>query len=112
MKLVTVGALTAAAAYAFSPLFAGSPALPVLLASAAVPFAVAALAPVLRVPAGLRAPLGLAGGAAVAVIATQPGVAVVDGPLRLLTGALPFDPTGPELASVALVACAAGTAGA
>jgi transglutaminase-like putative cysteine protease len=112
VRLVTVGLLTAAAAFAFSPLFAGSRDLPVLYAAATVPCALAALTPVLRVPAGIRAPLGLVCSSLVVVLTTRPGVEVVDGPLRLLTGALPFDPSGPELAAAALLVCLAATAGA
>ncbi|MGH3762058.1 transglutaminase-like domain-containing protein, partial [Actinophytocola sp.] len=40
--------------------------------------------------------------AATAVV-THPGAAVLSGPYRLLTGALPLDPGGPELAAVAAV---------
>jgi transglutaminase-like putative cysteine protease len=37
------------------------------------------------------------------MLGLAPGAALVDGPRRLLTGALPLDPAGPELAAVALL---------
>jgi hypothetical protein len=61
-RLVVLGALTATAAWAFSPLFAGTGHLPVVFAAAAVPFAVTALSVLApRFPAALRVPLGLVG---------------------------------------------------
>jgi transglutaminase-like putative cysteine protease len=121
-RQAAVAALTAAAACAFSPLFSGTAHLPVLLGATAVPFALTALAlalplsrpdtPPPRSIAWLRAPLCLAGTGLVAVLGAHPGPDLADGPMRLLTGALPLDPAGPELATVALAAGVAATAGA
>jgi transglutaminase-like putative cysteine protease len=61
-----------------------------------------------RWPRGRLDALAAAGGvlavAAAVALTTRPGGAVLSGPYRLLSGALPVDPTGPELAAVAALA--------
>jgi transglutaminase-like putative cysteine protease len=55
------------------------------------------------VPGWARAVVSLAVIAGYVELTTEPGAAVVDGPARLLTSALPLDLRGPELASVTAV---------
>jgi transglutaminase-like putative cysteine protease len=61
-----------------------------------------------RWPRGRLDALTAAGGAlavaAAVALASRPGGAVLSGPYRLLSAALPADPTGPELAAVAALA--------
>ncbi|KLL11323.1 DUF3488 and transglutaminase-like domain-containing protein [Protofrankia coriariae] len=92
----------------FGPVFGGVPGSAAFLlavgSSTTVAF-LAALAVLLR-PRLSAATAGLAGSAAVALtaaLATGTGAGVVHGPWDLLTAALPADPGGPALASVALL---------
>ncbi len=114
LRILAATAVVAGAAVAATSLFAGMRDLPLLLGAvlvgASAPTAIAAVLPgrdrVVRLFAG-------AGGlAAYVVLALAPGGDVVDGPRRLLTGALPLDPSGPELATVALVVGGAAVAAA
>jgi transglutaminase-like putative cysteine protease len=53
---------------------------------------------------GVTTPLGVLAVAAAVAVVTRPGGAVLSGPYRLLSAALPADPSGPELATVAALA--------
>jgi transglutaminase-like putative cysteine protease len=55
------------------------------------------------VPGWVRVVVSLVVIAGYVQLTTEPGAAVVDGPARLLTSALPLDPGGPELAAVTAV---------
>jgi hypothetical protein len=107
MRIVVTAALAALAGLSFAPAFGGLG--PALLLATAVPATVTVawalwaqrvrakrgVVPVVVVLAGVLATVG-----AVAVV-TRPGSAVLSGPYRLLTTALPVSPSGPELAAVA-----------
>lgn len=118
VRLVLASGLASLAGLSFAPVFGGIGA--ALLLALLVPPAVAlswALWPLLRSGDHRHVPLGIAAlgvvAVAVAVTATtRPGSDFASGPYRLLTGALPADPNGPQLAAVsaltgytALVAC-------
>jgi transglutaminase-like putative cysteine protease len=118
VRLVLAAGLAALAGVSFAPVFGGIGA--ALLLAVLTPPAVAlawALWPLLRPGDRPHVPLGIAvlGVLAVAVavaVTTSPGADVASGPYRLLTGALPADPSGPQLAAVsaltgytALIAC-------
>ncbi len=102
--------VVAGASVAATRLFAGSRDLPLLLgavlAGAAAPTLLGLLRPGL--PGAGRVAAGAATVTAYVLLALAPGGDVVDGPRRLLTGALPLDPAGPELATVAVVVGLAG----
>jgi hypothetical protein len=117
IRIALAAALTGLAGLSFAPLFGGFGAV-LLLAVLAPPAVVLGWALLTRFrSADARVRLGptmlgvLAVAGTVAVV-TRPGGAVASGPYRLLTGALPADPSGPELATVsaltgyaALIAC-------
>ncbi|SHG83969.1 protein of unknown function [Jatrophihabitans endophyticus] len=116
VRLAVLGLLAAAAGLAFAPAFGGRLDLgggggdmaPGLLVAAVL---AGALAPALVVGAargvGASAVLAAAAGLLVAIGAVvavaRPGTAVLAGPFRLLTSALPADPTGPTTAGVGLL---------
>jgi len=113
-RVILAGALAATAGLAFAPAFGGfGPAL--VLAVLAPPAAAAGWAlwaqwaaarqnHAHQVHLPLRhTALGILTVAAAVAAATRPGVAVASGPYRLLTGALPADPDGPQLAAASAV---------
>lgn len=109
LRVGLAAGLSALAAWSFRVAFDGNGSTAVLVAILA-PVAVAAGWGFLAVPLGRRALGGgpvalavLAVGVAVAV-ATRPGADVRLGPSRLLTGTLPAEAAGPELAAVSTVA--------
>lgn len=111
-RLALAATAAALAGVSFAPVFGGlGPAflLAVLVPPAAVlcwalvaRTTVRADGPVPRVPAWMTA-VGLLAALAAAGLTTMPGADVASGPYRLLTGALPADPSGPQLAAVAAV---------
>jgi transglutaminase-like putative cysteine protease len=122
-RIILAGALGATAGLSFAPAFGGfGPGL--VLAVLAPPAAAAGWAlwarwaarrslqvpgnahqsPAYRIHLPLRhTALGILTVAAAVAAATRPGVAAASGPQRLLTGALPADPNGPELAAASAV---------
>ncbi|MFN2495531.1 MAG: transglutaminaseTgpA domain-containing protein [Pseudonocardiaceae bacterium] len=113
VRVVLSGALAALAGLSFGPVFgpgpAGLPGPVALLAAVLAPVAVAiawGLVTSLRAtrPEGLTSVVGVVGVLVAATVVTRPGADVVSGPYRLLTSALPVEPSGPELAAVSALA--------
>lgn len=109
LRVALAATLSALAAWSFRPAFDDG-AGPALLMAILSPVAVAAAWGCLAIPLRRRAlgngPTALAVlSVAVAVaVATRPGMNVRLGPSRLLTAALPAPPSGPELATVSIIA--------
>jgi transglutaminase-like putative cysteine protease len=101
--LIAVAVLSGVVALGFSVVFAGNGYLLPLLGAAVAPGALAAALLAWRVPTVLRVPLGLAAIVLYLTLAIAPGVAILNGWMRLLTAALPLDPRGPVLGAVAAV---------
>jgi transglutaminase-like putative cysteine protease len=114
LRVVAVALVSTGAALGAGSLFAGARDVPLLLGAVAVPAAVTAgLRPVRRGRAVWLPGLGgTAALAAYVALAIAPGSDVADGPDRLLTGALPLDASGPELAAVAGLVGLSAVAGA
>lgn len=95
-----------AAGFAFAPAFAGSARFAATLAGAVavVTAACLALSTVVKISATVRLAAATAALTVYVVLAVAPGLAVLSGPKRLLTAALPVEAAGPELAVVALAA--------
>ncbi len=109
VRALLAGLLGAFAGLAFGPVFGGVPGPAAFVAALAAATGAATVVAVAAVLAPKLSPTLLAVGgalavAAVAVTMTGSGVKVMDGPWRLLTGALPADPAGPPLGIVALAA--------
>ncbi|GLY81922.1 DUF3488 and transglutaminase-like domain-containing protein [Actinoallomurus iriomotensis] len=108
-RAVLAGLLGALAGLGFGPVFGGVPgpapfvtAVAACAGAATLVVAVAALVP--RLPSTVVSLAGAVLVVATAIAVTGSGAAIADGPWRLLTGALPADPTGPPLGAVALFA--------
>ncbi len=108
-RALLAGLLGALAGLAFGPVFGGVPgpgAFVAAVGAATGAATVVVLAAVLvpRLSPTLVAVTGALAVFAVAIAMTGSGLKIMDGPWRLLTGALPADPTGPPLGIVALAA--------
>lgn len=108
VPVILAAVLSALAAWSFRAVFSGS-AGPAVLWAVVAPVAAAAAWGCAIVYAGRPATgagttgLGVLAVVAAVAVATRPGVDVQRGPARLLTGALPADPAGPELAAVSVL---------
>lgn len=107
LRVLVAVALGTLGGFAFGPVFGGvSAAFAVAVAVACGAAALVSVAAVAlpRVPPTVVATVGAVAVAIAAAIATDSGADLVHGPWRLLTGALPAEPTGPPLAAVAVAA--------
>ncbi|MEO3862842.1 transglutaminase domain-containing protein [Acrocarpospora sp. B8E8] len=107
MRVIVAGALGVLAGFAFWPVFGGVSnafmiAMAAVMAAAALTCAAALTLP--RVPPVASTVTGAALVVVAAMVATGSGIGLVDGPRRLLTGAVPAEPSGPALAAVAVAA--------
>lgn len=107
VRAVLTGLLGTLTGLAFGPVFDGLPGPFVVAVAATTGAATLVVLVAVLFPRLSPTLIALAGAAVVAVTAaavTGSGVALVDGPRRLLTGALPYDASGPPLGGVALAA--------
>jgi transglutaminase-like putative cysteine protease len=109
VRVVLAGLLGGLAGLGFGPVFGGVPgpgafvtAIAATAGAATLVVAVAALLPKLSPTLVTLLGAALVAGAAIGV--TGSGTSIADGPWRLLTSALPADPTGPPMGIVALAA--------
>ena len=108
-RAVLAGSLGTLAGLGFGPVFGGLPGPGAFVTAVAATTGAATLVVVVAVLVPRLSPtvVALAGALVVAATAagtTGAGTALMAGPWRLLTAALPADPTGPQLGSVALTA--------
>lgn len=108
-RAVLTGLLGTLTGLAFGPVFGGLPGPGAFVVAVAFTTGAATLVVLAAVLFPRLSPtlIALAGAAVVVVTAagvTGSGLALVDGPRRLLTGALPYDASGPPLGGVALAA--------
>lgn len=106
-RVLVAVALGALGGFAFGPAFGGASgavaaAITATCGAAALAAVVAVTVP--RVPPAAVAMAGAVAVVAAAMIVTGSGAGLVHGPWRLLTGAVPVEPTGPPLAAAAVVA--------